>query len=103
MEWVRLDGPGSRRFAFHPIRPNPFSTECLLAFELPSAAPVSLRVYDPSGRLVRTIVSSTHEPGFHTYTWNGRDDSGRRVGLGLYFVRLESPRGDLVRRSVIVR
>lgn len=103
IDWYRLDGPVSRRFAFHPIRPNPFSTECLLAFELPSAAPVSLRVYDPSGRLVRTIVSAMHAPGFHTYAWDGRDDSGRRVGLGLYFVRLESPRGALVRRSVIVR
>ncbi|MFH1682023.1 MAG: FlgD immunoglobulin-like domain containing protein [Candidatus Eisenbacteria bacterium] len=102
-EWYGLGGPGSRRFAFFPIRPNPFSSECLLSFELPSAMPVALRVFDPNGRLVRTIVSGEHAPGFHTTTWDGRNDGGRRVGLGLYFVRLETPRGEITRRSTIVR
>jgi len=103
VEWYRLGGPGSRRFAFFPIRPNPFSEECLLAFEIPSSSPVALRVFDPNGRLVRTIVSGLHAPGFHTHAWDGRNDAGRRAGLGLYLVRLESPRGNLTRRAMIVR
>jgi hypothetical protein len=102
-EWYRLGGPGSRRFAFFPIRPTPFSVECLISFELPSAMPVSLRAYGPSGRLVRTILSGDHPAGFHSVAWDGRDDSGRRAGLGTYFVRLESPRGTITRRAVIVR
>lgn len=103
-EFYRLGGPGSRRFAFFPVRPNPFSRECLLSFELPAAAPVSIRVYNPAGRLVRTILyGQDHSPGVHTYTWNGRTDDGREAGDGLYFLKLESPRGTVVRRSVIVR
>lgn len=102
-EFYRLGGPGSRRFAFFPIRPNPFSRECLVSFELPSAAPVSIRAYNPAGRLVRTLLSGDHPAGVHTYVWDGRTDDGREAGDGLYFLKLESPRGTVVRRSVIVR
>lgn len=50
--------------------------------------PVSLNIYDLSGRLVRTLVDGPKEPGYHRIVWDGRDSSGREVGSGVCFYRL---------------
>ena len=41
---------------------------------------VGVRVYDASGRLVRTLVKAEHQaPGVKTLVWDGRNDGGRPV------------------------
>jgi flagellar hook assembly protein FlgD len=49
---------------------------------------VNLKIYDVSGRLVRTLVNGTQQPGPYPVVWDGRDDAGRGVGSGNYFARL---------------
>jgi hypothetical protein len=49
---------------------------------------VSLRVYDRSGRLARNLGNMLTSSG--AVDWDGRDDGGRHVGSGVYFVRAES-------------
>ena len=44
-------------------------------------------VYDLRGRLVRTLVDGAFPAGTQTATWDGRDESGRDVSSGMYFVR----------------
>ena len=51
---------------------------------------VSLRVYDVSGRLVRTLVDGEKGAGYHTAVWDGRDDAGTEVASGVYFCRMEA-------------
>lgn len=67
---------------------NPFNPATTVAYDLPSAGFVSLRIYDLTGRLVRSLV---HEPlprGSHQWPWDGTDDYGRRVASGSYHARL---------------
>ncbi len=78
----------ARGFALHEARPNPAARRTALSFSLPAAAPVELRVYSPTGELVRTLVNGTRPAGSHTVAWDGRDDAGRAVGPGTWFVRL---------------
>jgi flagellar hook assembly protein FlgD len=90
--------------------PNPFQSRTTITFDLARSAPVSLVVYDVSGRRVRTLVDGAAElgAGAHTADWNGLDDGGRRVPAGLYFARLEA-RGEAAtmpaatRRMVVTR
>ena len=74
---------------FH-ARPNPFSAETEIAFSLPAPGRVTLRIYDVTGRLVRTLVSGPAEAGVRRVTWNGKDEFGRQARSGIYFVRLEA-------------
>jgi hypothetical protein len=66
-------------------RPNPFSTSTDISFRIPSATQVSVSVYDVAGRLIRTLVDRTVEPGEVTVTWDGRSDDGHLTGAGVYF------------------
>ncbi|MFH1688802.1 MAG: M14 family zinc carboxypeptidase [Candidatus Eisenbacteria bacterium] len=91
---------GIPRLALRPAQPNPFGAATTLVFEMPVAADVTLAVYSVDGRLVRTLVSGQAGPGPVEVLWDGSDERGRRVGSGLYFVKLVA--GDDVRRGKLV-
>jgi hypothetical protein len=65
-------------------RPNPFNGSTEIRFRLPAATRVSLHVYDLSGRLVRTLSDEVIAAGDHGLVWDGRNDEGRNVGIGVY-------------------
>jgi hypothetical protein len=84
-------------------QPNPALSSTRVAFDLPSATPVSLRVFDATGRVVRTLFQGVHEAGRFSLPWDLRDDSGTRVPNGIYFVRLEANGQRYSRRVVAMR
>ena len=85
-----------------PPAPNPFRAGTAIRFDLPRAAEVRLRVFDPSGRLVRTLASGTQPAGRRTVSWDGLDDRGRRLGAGVYLVRLETEGFRAEHRAVLI-
>jgi len=87
-------------FALRKLAPNPFRDDLQIEFTLPDACPVSLRVYDAAGRLIRTILDGRLKAGLHRYRWNGRDSLGREVSQGVYFIHLTSPHGDILKKVV---
>ena len=74
-----------------------------LAFYLPSASTVDLRVYDVEGRLVSTLAEGWTPPGKQIYTWAGRDANGGRLPSGMYFVRLRTPTVVMREKVVLLR
>ena len=55
---------------------------------LTSTVPVSLEIYDLSGRLVRRVYEGVDPVGEYRHAWDGRDDSNGLVPPGLYLYRL---------------
>jgi hypothetical protein len=68
--------------------PNVFNPETQIAYQLPQAGLVSLKVYNIKGELVRTLVDEYKEAGYHTVRWDGRNQDGNEVASGVYFYRL---------------
>ncbi len=83
--------------------PNPFNPSTSIEFYLPNRERASLRIYDVSGRLVRTIIDGSLTEGGHRYTWDGENDEGRRVSSGVYFYMLRSESIELSRKAVLIR
>ena len=84
--------------------PNPFVEATWIAFELPAAAEVDLRVFDVAGRQVRTIEPGRRrEAGAYRLLWDGRDSGGRPVASGVYFARFSSGSRRTVERIVRIR
>jgi Tol biopolymer transport system component len=60
-----------------------------ISYELAAEGPVSLRIFDVAGRLMRTLEVGNKAAGTHTVTWDRRTGDGQIVGSGIYFIRLE--------------
>lgn len=84
--------------------PNPFNPRTEIVFTLPTAAPVTLRIVDASGRLVRTLLAAASRPaGEQRITWDGHDDAGRRVGSGVYLLSIEADGRTAQRKLVLLK
>ncbi|UCD05193.1 MAG: T9SS type A sorting domain-containing protein, partial [candidate division WOR-3 bacterium] len=73
----------------------PFSKLTTVSFGIEhSAERIGLCIYDATGRLVKSFdqVSSIQNQA-SSVLWDGRDDNGRQLAGGVYFVKLEA--GDL--------
>lgn len=72
-------------------RPNPFTSQVMLQFQLATLAHVELHVYDLSAAQVRTLASRDFAAGTYQVSWDGLDDAGRAVRNGMYWALLAIP------------
>lgn len=85
------------------MTPNPFNQDARVRFTLKDADEITLRVYDVSGRVVRTMASGYHGRGIHDLVWDGRDDSGRELASGVYFIGLRAENREMTQKVVVVK
>jgi hypothetical protein len=83
--------------------PNPFRGMGNIAWSVKAAGNVILKVYDPSGRVVRNLVQSSMKPGRYSVTWDGKANDGRMVSAGIYFYKLETASGKLEQKVIVTR
>jgi FlgD Ig-like domain len=85
--------------------PNPFGHEVHIEYAtFAEGEEHAVAVYDAAGRHVRSLFRGQRARGEHTLAWDGRDDGGRAVASGVYFVRLEfHGAGAVSRKLVLVR
>ncbi len=86
--------PSASRPMLQPNFPNPFNPRTRLAFDIEQAGPVSLMIYDASGRKVAVLADAIFEAGHYVRSWDGRDDSGKAMPSGVYLAHLKA--GDRV-------
>src|SRR5690606_6372910 len=82
---------GTLSFALYTPHPNPFNDASTIRLDLPRTGPVLVRILDPSGRRVRTLMDGTASAGSYTRVWDGKDEHGRECGGGVYFVSVVAP------------
>ena len=91
------------RFGLGPVTPNPFSQTTTITYNAPSAADVSLRIFNVHGQVVRNVFSGQVAAGVHQVAWDGRDDSGRRVARGIYFCRFDAGGASATEKLVLLK
>ena len=70
--------------------PNPFNPTMVIPLDLATdQKQVSLALYDVLGRRVRQLWQGPLGAGTHRFTWDGRDEAGRRVAAGVYIYKVE--------------
>jgi hypothetical protein len=100
---VSVPPTSTAAFRVFPPTPNPSRARSSFTFLLPAAARVSLDVLDLEGRRVRTLASESLNAGAHTRVWDGRDDAGALVSIGMYVVRVRTATGVGMTKLSIVR
>lgn len=84
--------------------PNPFNPSTAISYELADLrAPVSLTIYNQRGQAVRTLISGNVFSNRGNVIWDGKDDSGKPAGSGIYLYRLRQ--GDYIatRKMLLIK
>jgi hypothetical protein len=69
---------------------NPMvSGSATVSFGLAKTDRVEIKVYDVTGRLVKTLANRGFDAGAHTLVWDGTSDQGQRVARGVYFTQVK--------------
>ncbi len=94
--------PGLPRvFSLDRAVPDPMTGQATIRFSIPHVAQTSVNIRSASGALVRVLSGpQSLAPGAYSLTWDGRDNTGRRVARGVYFWRLESEGTTLTRKAI---
>ncbi|RMH94239.1 MAG: T9SS C-terminal target domain-containing protein, partial [Calditrichaeota bacterium] len=87
----------------YPNFPNPFNPVTNLRFRISDFGLAILKVYDLTGKEVKTVVNEYLAPGSYEVQWDGTDEAGRPVSSGVYLYRLEAENQVKVRKMVLMR
>lgn len=83
--------------------PNPFNPSTTIAFQIADPAFVELKVYDISGRLVKTLVNENRSAGNYTEQWDGKNSIGQKVGSGIYFYQITAGTFQQIKKMMLVK
>jgi hypothetical protein len=77
-------------FALHQNYPNPFNPTTRINYDVPEMGLTDIRLYDLMGREVRTLMNRELAAGYHTLTWDGKNNKGQLASAGIYFCQLRA-------------
>ncbi len=89
--------------SLYPAYPNPFNPTTVIPFEVAEKSHVTMRIYDVSGRSIRTLVNKILPGGKHQAMWDGKDKAGRNAASNIYFCRLQIGSFTSTERLILLR
>lgn len=104
-----LSGTGAGRTApamtatLYQNVPNPFNPTTGIRYYLPENGPVTLDIYDITGRRIARLVRGERGAGLHAVRWNGRTDDGAPVASGVYLSVLTARDRSVSRKMILAR
>ena len=87
--------------ALAPNYPNPFNSETVIRYTVPTRAQVQLTVVNLIGQRVATLVRGVREAGTFSVSWGGQDDQGRPLASGVYLCRLQAGTQEQIRKLLL--
>jgi hypothetical protein len=83
--------------------PNPFNPTIKIALNIPENKKITLNIYNSKGQLVKSLFSGRLETGERNFVWNGKDDGGKNVGSGVYFLKYTTENEDITRKLILLK
>jgi PKD repeat protein len=85
--------------------PNPFNPQTSIALSITEAdktLPVSVKIYNLKGQLVKTIVDN--EVVTNTaFVWNGTDNNGNNTSTGMYFIKMDTASSSVSNKVLLLK
>jgi len=87
--------------------PNPFNPTTTINFNVHMDGPVTLKIYDVTGRLVKTLVNNEFKSAGNTrgydVMWDGTDNFGATVSAGLYLYTLQTADMTVTKKMIYMK
>jgi len=89
--------------ALFPNYPNPFNPETTIPFFLSKSEYVSLFIYNNLGQIVREYPLQKLEPGFHKFSWDGKNQDEALCSSGIYYYRVIIGNQHFTQKMILMR
>ena len=86
--------------------PNPFNPTTTIPFVIPDYArgqKIKINIYNILGQKVVTLFNGVAPVGLNTIVWDGKNESGKPVGSGIYIYQLKGKNVSLQRRMLLIK
>lgn len=70
--------------------PNPFNPITVINYAVPKKSTVAIEIFNILGQKIKTLVEGERTAGYHSVLWDGKNESGKEVGSGIYLYRLKA-------------
>jgi len=85
LNFIGKDGKAVQGFALYQNQPNPWGTETLIGFNLPSQMKAKVSIYDVTGKVLK-VVERTFNKGYNSVTLN----KGELPATGVMYYQLDA-------------
>jgi len=68
-----------------------------------SKTPVSLKVYDVTGKLTKTLFEGNVKRGHHSVSLDFKDNQGEKFSQGIYFIQFEADGLKETKKLIVIR
>ncbi len=68
--------------------PNPFNSETIINYQIPRSGWISLKIFSLLDQEVRTLIKEQQKAGLYRVKWDGTNQKGDKVGVGIYIYQL---------------
>jgi parallel beta-helix repeat protein len=82
--------------------PNPFSTETEIPYKLNKQSDASIKIYNILGQEIKTFNIGFQVNGTYSVRWDGRNNHGNKVNVGIYFYRLQTNSEAQVKKMLFI-
>ena len=79
---------GPLQFGLRVEQLTPLSRAAVINYSVPYPIHVRIAAYDVVGRLIKCIVDEEVKAGRYSEEWKGKDEAGRTLASGVYFVKM---------------
>jgi hypothetical protein len=88
--------------------PNPFNPTTTIRFKVKGERsgvpiPITLKVYNILGQVVKTLVDEPKEAGTYQVVWDGKDQNEKEVSTGIYFYRLKAKDYEETKKMILLK
>ncbi|MDO8548854.1 MAG: LamG-like jellyroll fold domain-containing protein, partial [Ignavibacteria bacterium] len=83
--------------------PNPFNGETTIKFQVSNESNVKLEIFNVLGQKVKTLVNEQKLPGFYSISWGSRNDAGKTMNSGIYFIRFISNNFSEIKKMMLLK
>ncbi|MDB9853772.1 T9SS type A sorting domain-containing protein [Candidatus Marinimicrobia bacterium] len=90
-------------FTLHQNYPNPFNPTTQIKYALPKRSLVNITIYDVMGRIVKNLVNSSMDAGYHSLTWDATNNSGEGISAGMYIYTIQAGEYRSTKKMVLLK
>ena len=83
--------------------PNPFFSLSSIPYAMKTAGDVKIDIYNCKGQLIWTHSETGKQPGYHKVVWDGKDQSGKALGSGIYYYLMTSGKYSAGKKVVLMK